>query len=86
MPGLSTVKMQQLVELVSGFTSAEILMALMLAAAASQKKDDEGGCSALALLAGMALAQQLGQGLGPLGAIDLGAGGPGPGGACNWLA
>jgi hypothetical protein len=75
----SSIKMQQLGELLQGFTSAEILMALMLLSAASRKKDEEDdGSSALALLAGMALARQLGQqnfacGLGGV-SLDLGAG------------
>jgi hypothetical protein len=72
----SPIKMQQLGELLDGFSSAQILMALMLLSAANRKKDEDDGSSALALLAGMALAQQLGQhhfagGFG--GGFDLGA-------------
>jgi hypothetical protein len=66
--GVSSIKMQQLTQLLDGFSSAEILLALMLMSASQRKKDDEdGGGSALALLAGMALAQQMGQGLSDLG-------------------
>ena len=41
-------------------------MGLMLAAAAGKKEEEEQGGSALALLAGMAMASQLGQGLSQL--------------------
>jgi hypothetical protein len=57
--GASTVSMQQLSELVAGFTSAEILMALMIAAASQKNGKDDDQSGALALLAGMALANSM---------------------------
>jgi hypothetical protein len=51
--------MQQLLDLIDGFSSAEILMALMLSAGSKKKDEDNNGAGALALLAGMALASQL---------------------------
>jgi hypothetical protein len=54
----STMQMQQLTDLLAGFTSAEILMALMIAASGRHRKDDDQS-GALAMLAGMALASQL---------------------------
>jgi hypothetical protein len=89
MTGLSSIKMQQLSELIKGFSSAEILMALMIAAASGKKKDDDESGSALAILAGLAMAQQLGSGgCGNLGGIDLGmsTGGAASGMNCNVLA
>jgi hypothetical protein len=55
----STMQMQQLTDLLAGFTSAEILMALMIAAASGRHRKDDDQSGALAMLAGMALASQL---------------------------
>jgi len=86
MAGLSTIKMQQLSQLLDGFSSAEILMALMLAAASGKKKHGDGD-NALGFLAGLAMAQQLGQGCNcGMGTIDLTAGSAEGGGGCNVLA
>lgn len=71
--GIGAQRLQQLQGLIEGFSSAEILLALMLAAAACKnKKEEDSGSSALALLAGMALASRLSQGLagGPLGSMN----------------
>ena len=86
--GLSTIKLQQLGELLDGFSSAEILMALMLMSAANkQRDDDDQGSGALALLAGLAMARQFGHGLGSLGGIDINIStGCAAGGALNALA
>lgn len=57
-----TIRLEQLTELLKDFSSAEILIALMMLKA--MEKDDEecgGGGSALGFLAGMAMANQLGQ-------------------------
>lgn len=56
---LNGMRLQQLLDLIHGFSSAEILMALMFAAAAGKKKEDDEGCGGLALLAGFALANQM---------------------------
>jgi hypothetical protein len=53
--------MQSLVETLKDFSSAEILIALMLAAAAGRDDEAKGGNAAGAFLAGLALAGQLGQ-------------------------
>lgn len=84
--GLSSIQMQQLTELLDGFSSAEILMALMLLAAAGKKQKDDDSSGALAILAGMAMAQQLGQCC-PcnLGVVDWGASNSASSGACNLL-
>ena len=53
---------EQLAEFLKGFSSAEILIALMMLAA--MEKDDEdksGGGAALGFLAGLAIASQFGQ-------------------------
>lgn len=72
MTSLSSQQLQQLTELIQGFSSAEILLALMLASAASKKEDKDGGSGgALALLAGMALANQLGRQQSPLTGMGL---------------
>ncbi len=59
----STTRLNLLVQLLDGFTTAEVLMALMLAAALS-KKDRSDDSSALGVLVGLALASQLQQSLG----------------------
>lgn len=53
--------MQSLVDTLKDFSSAEILIALMLAAAAGKDDDKKCGSAAGAFLAGLALAGQLGQ-------------------------
>jgi len=58
--GAATLRLQQLSQLIEGFTSAEILLALMIAAASKKDDKEDNGCGALALLAGMALASHLG--------------------------
>ena len=52
--------LQSLAETLNDFTSAEILMALMLMAAAQKDNDGSGGGAALGLLVGLALAGQIG--------------------------
>ena len=64
--GTLTADMQNLVNTLKDFTSAEILIALMLAKAAGGDDDDDrkksrGSAAGAGLLAGMALAGQLGQ-------------------------
>lgn len=51
-----TQQMQDLAELIKGFSSAEILIALMMN---KSEKGKEAGGAALGMLAGMALANQL---------------------------
>lgn len=60
--GLSGTRMDQLLELMGDFTSAEILIALMLAAG-SKRNRERGGCDdvGLGMLLGRSLASQLGQ-------------------------
>jgi hypothetical protein len=53
--------LQSLVDTLKDFSSAEILIALMLASAAGKNDDEKCGSSAGAFLAGLALAGQLGQ-------------------------
>jgi len=54
--------LEELGDLMKDLTSADILFALILAAAMQKKDDDEsGGGGALGLLAGLALASELGQ-------------------------
>ncbi|MBI1315046.1 hypothetical protein GC176_27460 [bacterium] len=53
--------MQSLVNTLKDFSSAEILIALMLANASDKDDDRKGGNAAGAFLAGLALAGQLGQ-------------------------
>jgi hypothetical protein len=63
MSSASMQQMQQLMQLLKDFTSADILLALMLMRA-SEKKDKNGGDDAgalLGLLAGLALAGQVSQ-------------------------
>jgi len=87
MAGLSSIQLQQLTELLDGFSSAEILMALMLMAASQKKKSDDDSSGAIAILAGMAMARQLGQSCAcPLGGVGLGVSGATSSGACNVLA
>ena len=54
--------MQTLVDTLQGFSSAEILLALFLMAATQEKGRDDHDSTAMAFLAGLALAGQLGQG------------------------
>jgi hypothetical protein len=68
--GLSSLKLRQLGELLEGFTTAEILLALMfLSAADRQRKEDAGGT--LLLLAGLAFASRIGQGAIDLSGVDV---------------
>lgn len=73
---MSGTRLGQLTELMEGFSTAEIVLALMLAAAAGKKNrhDDDGG--ALAILAGLAIAGRIGQtagcGAGALPGFDAG--------------
>jgi len=81
-----SVQLQQLAQLLNGFSSAEILMALMLAAASgNHKKHSDGSDGAMALLAGLAMAQQLGVGAsGMMGGCNCNPGVSAPaGGACG---
>jgi zinc transporter ZupT len=57
---------EQLAEFLQGFTSAEILFALMMMAAAQKDDDNDesSGSAALGFLAGLAMAGFLGQNLG----------------------
>ena len=69
-PGL-----QSLVDALGDFSSAEILLALMLAAATNNDKDEECGSAVAGFLVGLALGAQIGQSMnGTLGAMA-----PGPG-------
>jgi hypothetical protein len=58
-----SAQLQNLVDMMGGFNSAEILMALMLASAMSKGDDEESGSAAMGFLAGLAMAGQLGQDL-----------------------
>lgn len=58
--GLSGTRMDQLVELMNGFSTAEILIALMLATG-SKRDRDRCGDAGLGMLLGLSLASQLGQ-------------------------
>lgn len=60
MPGEITARMQALTELMDGFSSAEILLALMMMKGDDKKSGGAGG-AALGMLAGMALASQMQQ-------------------------
>lgn len=62
--GSNITGVEQLAEMMEGFNSAEILMALMMAAAMQKDDDEESSGSAVAgFLAGLALAGQLAQNL-----------------------
>ena len=65
---LSTIQQQQLSQLLEGLSSADLLLALMVAAGSSRcrKKDDDSG--AMALLAGLAMAARMSDGGNPQGA------------------
>ena len=80
-----TPAMQELVETMKDFSSAEILMALMFMKAASQDDDEKGTSgAAMGFLAGMALAGYLNQSIQDVtsGFTDLmGSAGCGGGGA-----
>ena len=52
--------LQSLIDALGDFTSAEILIALMLMAAANKDDDNSGGGAALGLLIGLAFASQMG--------------------------
>ncbi len=56
--------LRALAETLQDFTSAEILMALMLLAATREKDEDGASSAALGFLAGLALAAQIQQGIG----------------------
>lgn len=61
---MSGTRMDQLLELMDGFSSAEILIALMLSGSSGKRRDDDScGSAAMGFLLGMAMASQLGQGL-----------------------
>lgn len=57
--GIASTQLQSLINAIQGFSSAEILMALMLMSA--QDKGKGHGDTAMGLLAGLALAGQLSQ-------------------------
>lgn len=59
---LNGTRLDQLLELIDGFSSAEILIALMLSAASCRHKKDDDRDAGLGFLLGLALATQLGQG------------------------
>lgn len=59
--GMSGTRMDQLLQLLDGFSSAEILIALMMSG--SHKRHGGGDDSGLSFLLGMSLAAQLGQSL-----------------------
>ncbi len=61
MSAISGTQMDQLLQLMDGFSSAEILIALMMAGASDRRKKHGCDDSAMGLLLGMALAAQLGQ-------------------------
>lgn len=87
---MTSPQMNQLLQLIDGFSSAEILMALMMSAASNSghKKHDGVNDAALGFLLGLSMASQIGQnglpGMPQAGNI------PGPeaatGGAINFLA
>lgn len=58
---MSGTRMGQLMELIEGFSSAEILIALMMAAASNHNKRHDSEDSGLGLLLGLAMASQIGQ-------------------------
>jgi len=60
MSALSATRMGQLLELIDGFSSAEILIALMMAGG-NRRKHDCGDDAAMGLLLGLAMASQIGQ-------------------------
>lgn len=60
MSALSATRMGQLLELIDGFSSAEILIALMMAGG-NRRKHDCGDDTAMGLLLGLAMASQMGQ-------------------------
>jgi hypothetical protein len=64
--GAATLRMQQLTQLIEGFSSAEILLALMIASALQKRCKDDDDSSPLAMLAAMALAGRLANNLGGL--------------------
>lgn len=62
MSALSGTRMDQLLQLLDGFSSAEILIALMMAGASgNKKKHDCGDDSAMGFLLGLAMASQVNQ-------------------------
>jgi hypothetical protein len=73
---MSGTRMDQLMELIDGFSSAEILMALMLSAGSCRHKKNDGDDVGLGLLLGLALASQLGHGLPQLPFQSTGVPGP----------
>lgn len=84
---MSGTRMGQLMELIDGFSSAEILIALMMAAASNRhKRHDCDHDSSLSLLLGLAMASQIGQQLSPVMSANI----PGPaaitGGTINLTA
>ena len=62
--GLSGSRLDQLMQLINGFSSAEILIALMMSGGSSHRRRHCGGDdSGLSFLLGLSLAAQLGQSL-----------------------
>lgn len=61
MSAMSATRMDQLLQLMDGFSSAEILIALMMSGASDRHKKHGCDDSAMGLLLGLALAAQLGQ-------------------------
>lgn len=61
MPGEISARLQQLAELIQGFSSAELLMALMMMRGDDDKKSSGAAGAALGMLAGMAMANQMQQ-------------------------
>jgi hypothetical protein len=74
---LSGTRLDQLMQLLDGFSSAEILIALMLSAASGHHKNHDGvDDAALGFLIGLSLASQIGQNGMP--GMSSSAGVPGP--------
>lgn len=84
MSAMSNTRMDQLLQLMDGFSSAEILIALMMSG--SHKKHECGSDAAMGFLLGLSLASQLGQGqLQPM-SPPIAAGGAPTGGQINLTA
>ena len=70
--GAASPQMQALMELMEGFSSAEILIALMLMkASGGEKRAHNNGDAAMALLVGMAVAGQMSQSAGGAASMSI---------------
>ncbi len=61
--GMSSSRMDQLLQLLNGFSSAEILIALMMSAGSAHRRRHCSDDSGLSFLLGLSMAAQLGQSL-----------------------